>query len=78
MKSGYDFGSRSFIDTMQYHRSLLHQSGHGWGNLFKIGTKAVAKAVAKHAIPFAVQEVGGSLERKHTQQAQQTGQGFMG
>ena len=58
---------------MQYHQGLLRQRGHGWGALFKIGAKAVAKAVAKHAIPAAVQAVGGILESK---QPAQTGQGW--
>jgi hypothetical protein len=58
---------------MQYHRGLLHQHGHGWGDLLRVGAKAVAKAVAKHAIPAAVQAVGGLMENK-----QQTGEGFIG
>jgi hypothetical protein len=58
---------------MQYHRGLLHQRGHGWGSLLRVGAKAVAKAVAKHAIPAAVQAVGGLMENK-----QQTGEGFIG
>jgi hypothetical protein len=35
IKSGYNLGSRSFINIMQYHRGLLHQCGHGWGALAK-------------------------------------------
>jgi hypothetical protein len=58
---------------MQYHRGLLHQCGHGWGALLRVGAKAVAKAVAKHAIPAAVQAVGGLMENK-----QQTWEGFIG
>ena len=59
---------------MQYHRGLLRQRGHGWGALLRIGGKAIAKAVAKHAIPAAVQAVGGILESK---QPAQTGQGVV-
>jgi hypothetical protein len=58
---------------MQYHRGLLHQRGHGCGALLRVGAKAVAKAVAKHTIPAAVQAVGGLMENK-----QQTGEGFFG
>jgi hypothetical protein len=58
---------------VQYHRGLLHQRGHGWGALLKVGAKAVAKAVAKLAIPAAFQAVEGLMENK-----QQMGEGFIG
>jgi hypothetical protein len=63
IKSGYNPGSCSFINIMQYHRGLLHQRGHGWG--------ALAKIAAKVAAPIVGQVVGGLLGG-----APQTGQGF--
>jgi hypothetical protein len=63
IKSGYNPGSCSFIDIMQYHRGLLHQCGHGWG--------ALAKIAAKVAAPIVGQVVGGLLGG-----APQTGQGI--
>jgi hypothetical protein len=63
IKSGYNPGSPSFIDIMQYHRGLLHQRGHRWGALAKIEAKVAALIVG--------QVVGGLLGG-----APQTGQGI--
>jgi hypothetical protein len=62
IKSGYNPGSHSFIDIMQYHQGLLHQRSHGWG--------AIAKIAAKVAAPVVAQVVGGLLG------GAQTGQGI--
>jgi hypothetical protein len=73
IKSGYNPGSPSFIDIMQYHRGLLHQRGHGWG--------AIAKVAARVAAPVIAQVVGGLLGGAQggaqTGQAIQTGHGGM-
>jgi hypothetical protein len=63
IKSGYNPGSPSFINIMQYRQGLLHQRGHGWG--------ALAKIAAKVAAPIVGQVVGGLLGG-----APQTGQGI--
>jgi hypothetical protein len=68
IKSGYNPGSPSFIDIMQYHRGLLHQRGHGWGSL--------AKIAAKVAAPVIGQVVGGLLGGTQTGQGIQTGHGY--
>ena len=68
IKSGYNPGSPSFIDIMQYHRGLLHQRGHGWG--------ALAKIAAKAAAPVVAQVVGGLLGGAQTGQGIQKGHGM--
>jgi hypothetical protein len=73
IKSGYNPGSPSFIDIMQYHRGLLHQRGHGWGALAKIAARAAALVIAQVVGGL----LGGAQGGAQTGQGIQTGHGAM-